>query len=75
MKGIKPSAGLVYAFSDKVGWERQVIVDELAIFKRIMQLGVGHSAGVKPNVNEVGLALHGFARWRNQDDWIYFMFV
>ena len=39
--------------------------------KRIVLLSIRHGARVKPNINQIALTLHGFARLVDQNDIIY----
>ena len=64
----KPSAGLVDAFSDEVGGEEVATVESLLVFKGVMDLGIGHRTGVKPHVDQVGLAVHGLAGGEREYD-------
>ena len=68
MQGEEPSARLVDTFVDVVGGIELALVNEFAVLKRIVQLGIRHRTGVKPHVYEVALALHGLPAWANQAD-------
>lgn len=47
--GVKPAAGLVYAFGDEIGGE-ELGIKAFAVFKGPMPLGKGHAAAIKPAV-------------------------
>ena len=59
MEGEEPTAGLVDALGDEVGREKTAAVKAFFVLEGVMDLGVGHGAGVEPNVDKVGLAVHG----------------
>ena len=62
MEGIEPSSGLIHSLRNKcrgIPFFKQFLV-----FKRIMQLGIGHCAGIKPAVDHFRHTLHGFAAVR-----------
>ena len=63
VEGKEPSACLVYSFRDEIGGTRGV-----AVLKRIVILGIRHRAGVEPHINQIELALHGFAGRRDEYD-------
>ena len=58
-QGVKPAAGLVDGFADEVGGE--VGFESFAVFKGVVPLGEGHSAGIEPAVDDFGDAMHNFA--------------
>ena len=66
MERKEPTAGLVDTFGDEVSRARGICV-----LKRIVVLCVRHSTRVKPYIDEVEFALHGFARRRNKDDAVH----
>ena len=68
MKRKEPAAGLIDTLGDEVGRIYGAAVESLLVFKRIVDLGVRHRAGVEPHINEVELALHRLACGRNEDD-------
>ena len=68
MESEEPSASLIDTFSDEVGWIACTIVENLLIFKWIVDLCVRHRTTVKPHVYKVGLALHWLARWTHEHD-------
>ena len=70
MQGIKPTAGLVYSFSNEICGESQSFIDQVFIFKRIVPLRVRHRTRIKPHVDQVSLALHRLAFIRYQSDGI-----
>ena len=61
MKGKKPAPGLVDALGDKVSRESGSAIYSVLIFKGIVHLGIGHGARVKPDIDEVALAMHGLS--------------
>ena len=61
MKGKKPAPSLVDAFCDKISGEGGSAINSVLVFKGIMHLGIGHCARVKPNIDEVALAMHGLS--------------
>ncbi len=65
MQGVEPTACLIHPFRDEI--RREVIFENLLIFKGIVPLGVGHGAAVEPDVDEVEFAAHGFAGGGKQD--------
>ena len=71
MERKEPAARLVNAFGDEVGGIYLMAVQQFLVLERIVYLRIGHGAGVEPNVNQVGLALHGFAVLRNEDDVVH----
>ena len=68
MQSKEPAAGLIHALVDEVGGERLVLVNQVAILERIVNLGIGHRAGVEPNVYQVGFALHLLATCGAKED-------
>ena len=66
MQGKEPSAGLIHTFGDEVRRAGFVL-----ILEGVVVLGVRHSAGVEPNVDEVEFATHGLAAGRNENDTIH----
>ena len=62
VQGVEPTARLVNAFCDEICRERPCSVDFLLVFKRVMPLGIGHGTAIKPNIDQIRLALHGLAR-------------
>ena len=71
MQGKEPATCLVNALIDEIAGEGRVLVDEFGIFERIVYLGIRHGAGVKPNVNQVGLTLHGLTGSTYQHDVVH----
>ena len=61
MKGKKPAPSLVDAFCDKISGEGGAAVNRVLVLKRVVYLGVGHCTRVKPNIDEVALAMHGLS--------------
>ena len=70
MEREEPTTGLVHAFCDEIGGEEVTLVKFFLVLKRIVQLSVGHGAGIEPNVNEVSLAAHGSTGGRNEHNLI-----
>ena len=68
MQGEEPSASLVHALGDEVGRIEFALVNEFFVLKRVVQLSIGHCSTVKPHVDQVKLALHGFACVAHQCD-------
>ena len=58
MERKKPATCLVNALGDEVGGIYLMVVQQFLVFKRIVNLCIGHGTGVKPYVNQVRLALH-----------------
>ena len=50
VQAVEPAPGLVHGFADVVGGQASVAADGL-VLKGVMELGVGHHAGVKPAVH------------------------
>ncbi len=67
MQGVEPTAGLIHAFGDKVGRATEIG----SIDSPEAGLGIGHGAGVEPNVDKVGLALHALAARAHEEDVIH----
>ena len=61
-QGVKPPPGLVHSLGDKLC--RELLLEELLIFKRIMVLRKRHGSGVEPAVNHLRHTLHGLAAFR-----------
>ena len=61
VKGKKPAPGLVDALGDKISGEGGSAINSVLVLKGIVHLGIGHCARVKPNINEVALAMHGLS--------------
>ena len=61
MKREEPSTCLVNTLIDEITWECGAVVDEFAVFERIVELCVRHGATVEPHVNKVRLTLHGLS--------------
>ena len=64
-QGIEPAAGLIHRFGNEIG--RELLLEQLLVFKRIMVLGEGHGAGVEPAVDHLGGAGHRLAAFRAAD--------
>ena len=63
MEREEPSACLVHALGNEVGRIDRAVVQQLLVFKWIMNLGVGHSSRIKPDIDEVQFACeHSTAR-------------
>ena len=62
VKRKEPATGLVNTLVDEVSGEGLTPVYQVTVLERIVNLGIGHRAGVKPHVNKVRLTLHGLAR-------------
>jgi hypothetical protein len=60
MQGIKPATCLVNAFGNKIGRE-SFGLNFFLVLKRKMPLGIRHGAAVEPDVDQVGLAVHGLS--------------
>ena len=56
MERIEPAARLVDGFGDEI--RRELTLEKLFVFKRIVMLGKRHGAGIKPAVDNLGDALH-----------------
>ena len=57
MEREEPSACLVHALSDEVGGEACPVVNLFGVFEGIVELSIGHRAGVEPDVDKVGFAM------------------
>ena len=53
---VEPSTGLVHCLGDKVS--RELLLEQILIFKRIMMLCKRHCSGVEPAVDHLGNTLH-----------------
>src|SRR5882672_11550536 len=69
MKCEEPAAGLIYALGNVVGRKR--FLKYLLVFKWVMPLCIGHRAGIKPNIDEIGLAEHCLTRQTDQYNVVY----
>ena len=58
-QGVEPSSGLVHGLGDE--FRRELLLEQIFIFKRIMMLRKRHGPGVKPTVDHLGHPLHGAA--------------
>ena len=61
-QGIKPPPRLIHGLRDKLS--RELLLEQLFIFKGIMMLGKRHGSGIKPAVNHLRHPLHGFPALR-----------
>ena len=78
MQGVEPTAGLVHALGDEVGGEGESAIRALhavAVLEGVMPLGVGHAAGIEPDVDQIGLAVHRTAVGRLEHDAIHHVLV
>ncbi|MNL34557.1 hypothetical protein D3C87_1565360 [compost metagenome] len=75
MQGIKPATGLVNTLCNEIGREIRTVIYFIFMLKRIMPLCIRHGTRVKPNINQVALPLHRFARFRNQYNLVYHIFM
>ena len=57
MQGKEPSACLIHALGNEICGEHLFKI-LLANSKGVVELGIGHCAGVEPHINKVGLAEH-----------------
>ena len=71
MQSEEPTTSLVHALVDEVGRECLLLVNELMVLERIVNLSVRHRTRVEPNINQIALTLHRLTRFRNQHDIIY----
>ena len=69
MKGKEPSTGLIHPFCDEIG--REVLLENVLIFERVMPLGIGHGAAIKPHINKVEFAGHGLTRGTHQGNAVH----
>ena len=69
MEGKEPTTGLIHPFCDKIGGE--VLLENVLIFERIMPLGIGHGAAIKPHIDKVEFAGHCLARSTHQGNSIH----
>ena len=70
MQCIEPSARLIHTLRDEVGGEGGTLVEQFLVLERIMNLGVWHSTGVEPDVDEVQFALQHGSTLAHQPDLI-----
>ena len=76
VQGIEPTSGLVQPSAIKSrGRRAHPGLDAVAVLKGVMPLGVGHAAGIEPDVDEVRLAVHRAAVCRLEHDAIHHMLV
>ena len=71
MQGKEPTACLVNTLSDKVSRIDLTIIELLQVLERIVDLGIRHSAGIEPYIDQVCLTLHRLAGSGNQDNIIH----
>ena len=71
MQREEPATCLVDTLIDEVGGEGFALVNQVAVLKRKVNLGVRHRTGVEPHVNEVSLTLHGLAIVRDEYDIVH----
>ena len=58
-EGVKPPPCLIHGLGDEL--RRELLLEQVFIFKRIMVLRKGHGSGVKPAVDDLRHTPHGFA--------------
>ena len=68
MESEEPSARLVDTLGDEVGRVGCAVVDEFAVFKWVVYLGVWHGTRVEPHVYEVEFASEDIALVRDELD-------
>ena len=64
-QGIEPSSGLVYCLGDE--FCRELLFEEILIFKGIMMLCERHGTGIEPAVDHLRNTVHLFAALRTLD--------
>ena len=65
MQGIEPSSGLVYCLGDE--FCRELLFEEVLIFKGIMMLCERHGTGIEPAVDHLRNTVHLLAALRALD--------
>ena len=59
---VEPAAGLINRLRDEVRGE--LLLELVLILEGIVMLGIGHSAGVEPDVHNLGDTVHGLSAVR-----------
>ncbi len=67
----EPATSLIHAFCNKICRINFVRIEQLFVFKRIMNLSVRHRTRIKPHINQVCLALHWLTAFRDKNYIIY----